>query len=418
MLKRLENKLNPNPRRVILRFFLLPEERIKKILSRIFNLEEDEIQKLLVQVFNEFSSRHKNFEKKILNNYKKIEGFIENRVGLSRDRKLLIGSYFSNEYSVESAALFNPSIVPHPDQEGVQKDSLRFILSLRATGEGHISSIEFREGIIDPEGNIDLIHKSDFTETAEKIEFKNSESSNYSVQFSDTSILEERILFPVSESEKMGMEDARFVKFTGNDQYVYYATYTAYDGRAIRSQLISTKDFKLFEVNSLQGTGIKDKGMALFPRKIKNKYIMTSRQDGENLYLMKSDDILKWNDPVKIKVPELPWEFIQLGNCGSPIETSEGWILLTHSVGPIRKYVISALLLDLENPEKVLGYLEKPLIEADKNEREGYVPNVVYSCGSLIHLNNLIIPYAMSDSACGFTKIKVEDLLNMFIINN
>ena len=223
--------------------------------------------------------------------------------------------------------------------------------------------------------------------------------------------LSERVLFPISKSECAGMEDARFVKFVDKNGFKYYGTYTAYNGRLFRTQLIETTDFCRFEIGNLYGNSIQDKGMALFPRKIKNKYLMTSRQDGENMFIMSSSDIYHWTGAKVMKMPELPWEYIQIGNCGSPVETEKGWLLITHAVGPMRKYVISAMLLDLDDPSKVIGSLKEPLIQPNEIEREGYVPNVVYSCGSVAHKENLIIPYAFSDSACGYARVKISDLL-------
>ena len=373
-----------------------------------------EVQENLNKIYFEFSHRHKNFEDQILKNYRRVEKFIEKKDELNKDIKFLIGAYFSNEYSLEAAALFNPSIVPHPDQSGTKNDSVRFVLSLRATGEGHISSIEFTEGEVDSEGDIELKTRSGLSSPSDTFfedgnsPSKTLQNTDYYCRFPDTSLIDERVLFPFSKNEKMGMEDARFVKFEDGN---YYATYTAYNGREINSKILITKDFINFEVRKLSGNGVRDKGMALFPRKIDGKYFMTSRQDGENLFLMKSENLFQWDDPVKIVLPRKPWEFVQLGNCGSPIETEHGWLLIIHAVGALRKYVISALLLDRDDPSKVIGFLNEPLIEPDESEREGYVPNVVYSCGSLIHRNYLIIPYAMSDSSCGFAKVKIDELI-------
>ena len=397
----------------------------------VSSLEENEVKKILSRVIQEFSRRHRDFEKIIFSNYLRIEKHLPKPVSITNDRKLLLGSYFSKEYSICSAALFNPSIVVHPDQSGIYKDSLRFVMSLRATGEGHISSIVFREGVIDKNSNVSLNavsrystlpkytklrseeikHKKNNYVNRALITIKDFLDSNYNCSFSEKNPISERVLFPHSKSECVGMEDARFVKFIDRDEQTYFGTYTSYNGRSFRTQLIKTKDFQNFKIGTLHGKAIKDKGMALFPRRISNKFVMTSRQDSENILLMSSNDIYCWNNAKVIKKPDFPWEFIQMGNCGSPIETDAGWILLTHAVGPMRKYVISALLLDLENPSKVIGALNKPLIEPDGQEREGYVPNVVYSCGSITHKENLIIPYAYSDSACGFAKVEIKKLL-------
>lgn len=379
------------------------------------------------------------------------------------------------EYSIESAALFNPSIVPHPDQSNLEEGSLRIVMSLRATGEGHLSSIVFRSGVLDRHNTFTIDPKSDYVATPEvhrdpiydrnifhmkliemgadneimrhllnqlldtfsyqglkrNIEALRAESSfaieiqdrtleivawlansNYEVYFQPDHLLSERVIFPTSKSESRGIEDARFVQFLNDDgQATYNATYTAYNGVNILPQLIETKDFFHFKISTLNGQAVQNKGMALFPRKIQDRYVMLSRQDGENNHIMFSDNIHFWNESEIIQEPRQPWEFIQLGNCGSPLETSEGWIVLTHGVGPMRRYSIGAILLDLDNPAQVIGYLKEPLLIPYEEEREGYVPNVVYSCGSLIHKNELIIPYAMSDFMSGIATVKVDELI-------
>lgn len=433
MLKKLSTKITADSKRVVLQFFELNGVRTKRIINSVLSLNEIDVNKNLEKVFKEFSTRHRNFEHEIFANYKKIEEYIPNPDGISWKRKLLLGSYFSKEYSICSAALFNPSIVMHPVQSGVEKNSLRFIMSLRAAGEGHISSIAFTEGLIDNNGNVILKKNPKFSCLPEKrslnsesigIEKKiykdlsivNDEdliSSNYQCSFNSNIPLTERVLFPNSPFESVGMEDARFVRFSDDAiEFKYLATYTAYNGKTFRTQLIETNDFQNFTIRRLYGSRVQDKGMAIFPRKINGKYVITSRQDGENLFIMYSDNLYNWDNARIFKTPKQSWEIIQLGNCGSPIETDEGWILITHAVGPMRKYVISALLLDLDEPSKIIGTLKEPLIQPDKNEREGYVPNVVYSCGSIIHKKYLIIPYAFSDSACRFAKIHIKELLN------
>lgn len=433
-IQKLKLRLNADPKKVIIQFLRMSEKRTKKILKRIISLSDEEIVNKLNEVYEQFSARHKNFEELVYENYKLVEEYLPRKTNLNEETKHLIGAYFSKEYSVESAALFNPSMVAHPDQNGIEPGELKFVMSLRATGEGHISSVEFREGIISSNGDVRLINNSPYSLLPKRIKYPYKElkakkirkintseykkkdliSSNYRCKFDDNSIISERVLSPVSLAESKGIEDARFVKFDDENDSKYFATYTAYNGKSLRTQIIETTDFKNFELGTLHGKMVNDKGMALFPRKIKGKYFITSRQDGENLYMMESDNIYKWNKSKLILKPRGMWELIQLGNCGSPIETKEGWLLLTHAVGPVRKYVISAILLDLENPYKVIGVLNEPLLEPDETEREGYVPNVVYSCGSIIHNNYLVIPYAMSDSACGFAKIELKKLLNKF----
>lgn len=433
-IKKLDLQLKADPKKVVLQFYPMKKKKIKKILNRITSLNEEQVEKKLDGIYSEFSNRHKNFEECLFNNFKKVEKYIPHSGTMSSNMKQLIGAYFSKEYSIESAALFNPSIVPHPDQNGVGNNHLKFVMSLRATGEGHISSVEFREGIISDNGDVELINDSPFKTIPAKEEFtfeelKNKKfpndnsydskirkgiSKNYRCSFNNDSLLSERVLFPRTKSELMGMEDPRFVKFDSENNYKYFATYTAFNGRTYKPQIIETNDFKDFVIGTIHGKMVKDKGMALFPRKVNGKYLITSRQDGENLYIMESDNLYKWDHAEKLHTPQESWGFVQLGNCGSPIETEEGWLLLTHAVGPLRKYVISAILLDLDKPYKIKGILKEPLLEPDETERDGYVPNVVYSCGSLIHNNYLVIPYAKSDSACGFAKIEFNKLLQKF----
>ncbi len=472
---RLTKKLNSNPERVIMQFFNPgSRERIQRVIDRVMSLPETEVVHQLEKAVHDFSSRHLSFKHKLMEEYNRIENYIPNRDNLSKERKLLIGAYFSKEYSIEAAALFNPSIFMHPDQNYLKPGIARFILSLRATGEGHISSIEFRSGIIDEKGDIYFDETSRFCELPVKDtkrnfdrhsiseilnledevdqyivkalpesfssddlkNLKNSVSykelpddskkifdkllsyvdSNYEIEFNESTSLSERIIFPNSVNESNGMEDARFVKFTEDDgTSIYYATYTAYNGRSFGTQLIETKDFLKFKIHTMRGSAVQDKGMALFPRKIKGKYVITSRQGGENLQIMFSDDLLNWEKFEQLQVPVEPWEYVQLGNCGSPIETNYGWLLVTHAVGYFRRYCIGAMLLDLENPSKVKGRLKTPLIEPIEDERDGYVPNVVYSCGSMVHNDELFIPYAMSDAYCGFAKVSLTGLLSKLV---
>lgn len=432
MIERLPIKFTADPKKVILQPLFLYEGRLKKVIQRVNSLSESKVKDILNDIFKNFSYRHKNFEELILKNYLAAESYIDNPQKLSEKRKLLIGAYLSKEYSIEAASLFNPSIVEHPDQSGITKGSKRVIMSLRATGEGHISSIEFRELIFDKSINIKLKNVSRFSVLPEIKKysltdikkrkskylknFKDEDlvDSNYGCSFTQDTLVSERVIFPHSKSEMGGMEDVRFVRFVDNNDVTYYGTYTAYNGKTFRTQLISTKDFFNFEVETMHGPAIMDKGLALFPEKIDNKYVMIGRIDGENLYVMHSDDLYNWKQTKIIWQPKAHWEFIQIGNCGSPIKTKSGWILITHAVGPFRRYIISALLLDLNDPSKIIGTLPKPLIEPNKKEREGYVPNVVYSCGSMEHTGYLVIPYAMSDAYCGFAKVKVNTLLKKF----
>ena len=475
LIKRSNNKIERNYARVIIRTHIPGDIlRISKIINRVINLSESEAKGLLKNVKADFFDRHKNIEKQLNNHFEKVSEYLPANIFLSDTKKKLIGAYFSMEYSIESAALFNPSIVMHPDQSGVKKGELRFIMSLRATGEGHISCIVFRSGIIQQDGTFLFDDTSDFVGTPRVLHDPSYDShlfclkladmkswdktssrifeqlpdiftyreliasinvlfldddfvynkqtindinwlanSNYKIKFDEESRISERVIFPVSENESRGIEDARFVKFSDeNGETCYYATYTAYNYVSILPHLLKTKDFLKFDIITLNGKAVQNKGMALFPRKIKGKYAMLSRLDGENNYIMFSEHLHFWNEAKIIQKPVMPWEFVQIGNCGSPIETSEGWLVLTHGVGTMRQYSIGAVLLELENPSKVIARLEEPLISPNEKEREGYVPNVVYSCGSLIHNDMLIIPYAMSDIRSGIATVRVRDLID------
>jgi predicted GH43/DUF377 family glycosyl hydrolase len=476
IVKRHQEKLRGDSARVITRLFM-PDDppRVMRIIQRVLELSDTKAEVLLEQVIRDFSNRHKDIQGVFARHLNKVKAYIPADVVLSKTKALLIGAYFTMEYSIESAALFNPSIVPHPDQSHLPTNSLRFIMSLRATGEGHLSSIVFRSGVLDannaisidaiseyvvtPEVHVDPVYDLhlfrlklsemgadndvmqhllnqlpdafSYYELKKNIEALRSDplfaverqnrtleiiywlaDSNYEIYFNPVQLISERVIFPSSRIESRGIEDARFVQFFNDDgQSTYYATYTAYNGVSILPQLIETKDFIKFKISTLNGQAVQNKGMALFPRKVQDRYVMLSRQDGENNRIMFSDNIRFWQESEIIQAPAHPWEFIQLGNCGSPLETSAGWIVLTHGVGPMRQYCIGAILLDLENPAKVIAYLEEPLLVPREKEREGYVPNVVYSCGSLIHNQELVIPYAMSDFMTGIATVSVDDLL-------
>lgn len=405
--------LKPNINRVILRpFEPLNKNRIKNIVNRIYSLSESDVLNEYERIKNLFSYRHKNIEKFFLKRYNEIKKYISQHNEISETKKLLIGSYFTNEYSLESAALFNPSMVWHPDQSGLPDDKKRFIISLRATGEGHVSSIIFRSGVIDMNNNIELDSPSDF---AEMPDINIISDDMYEAKFNDSDI-SERTLFPQLDLEMNGMEDARFVQFTEeNGEQIYYATYCAYDGHNISMQLLKTKDFMNFTIARLKGREIQNKGMALFPRKINGKYVMLSRQDNENNFIMFSDNLYQWDTKQLIMEPKYHWEFFQIGNCGSPIETEYGWLCLSHGVGPARQYSIGAFLLDKNDPTKLIGRLKTPLLEAKEHTRNGYVPNVVYSCGGVINGNYLVFPYAMSDYISSFAYVDVNELLDKLL---
>jgi predicted GH43/DUF377 family glycosyl hydrolase len=453
------------------------EDIARRIVARAMTLSEEDVNRLLEQVLGEFEDRHEQVKQLLRNRFRQVHHYLAAPAELTPEREALIGSYFTHEYSYEAAALFNPSIVSHPDQSGLPKGSLRFILSLRATGEGHISSITFRTGIVDSRLRITLTPPAPFATEPERVHnaaydknlftgklhevgvlndfahrvlerlpeptFTREDlqrtidsvrqhtdptdntveraargmlhlaESNYEVRFPADRRVSQCVIFPSAPSQRNGIEDARFVRFQNDDgSYTYYATYTAYDGRIILPQLLETRDFFDFKFITLNGPAVQNKGMALFPRKIDGRFAMLSRQDDENILIMFSDNVHFWDSPNMLLSPEQPWEFMKIGNCGSPIETEAGWLVLSHGVGPMRKYCLGAFLLDLEDPTRVIGRLHEPLLAPNEAEREGYVPNVVYTCGLLLHERELIIPYAMSDYATSFATVSLDELLD------
>jgi predicted GH43/DUF377 family glycosyl hydrolase len=408
-------KLLASPKAVITLFLTLPgEDRIANVIKRVEGLSEDNVRVCMEMTMESFAGRHRNLEQTFRDHYHKIDPLIPR--DLSDQKKMLLGAYFTKEYSIQSAALFNPSVVPHPDQQQLKRNQLRFIMSLRATGEGHISSIVFQTGIIDRVGNISLDGSTGyFTRLRVKEPAGEISDTDYDLEDSSGIPFNEKVIFPNSKAESMGMEDVRFVKFEAEGRTCYYGTYTAYNGKQIRTKLIETEDFASFRIRSLTGAAIADKGMALFPEKIDGKYVMISRQGGENINIMFSENLYRWDEYQVLMKPRYTWELVQLGNCGSPIRTDKGWLLLTHGVGLMRTYVISAILLDLKDPTRIIGRLDNPLIEAGDQEREGYVPNVVYTCGILSHGDTLMIPYAVSDSATVFITLSLAELLDKLI---
>jgi predicted GH43/DUF377 family glycosyl hydrolase len=473
---RLGVRLAADPRRVLARPFLPGRgSRIRAIVERVLSLSDAEVSSMLGAVLADYRQRHKDIRGIFRQNCATAVALQEGRVELSEERRLLAGAYFTSEYSLESAALFNPSMVLHPDQNGVVDGAVRFIVSLRACGEGHISSIEFRTGVIDARHDVLLDPSTRFALTARAMDdtryhkgtyvlkliemaahhqsaepvlglldseftmsdlkhaiekcrpregnvtlFKETTDnmlwlarSNYELDFSADSELSERVIFPVSENESRGIEDARFVRFKHpGGRVAYYATYTAYNGFRVLPQLIQTIDFRHFKVNTLNGRCVQNKGMALFPRKIDDNFVMASRLDGENIFLLRSDNLYFWNESKIVHRPKYEWEFVQVGNCGSPIETEKGWVLLTHGVGPMRQYRIGALLLDLDDPSRVLGELREPMVVPNPDERDGYVPNVVYSCGAMRHEDHLIIPYGIADTHISIATVSIPELLS------
>lgn len=471
---------SPDPSRVIARFHFAGDERSKEIIRKVLNLLENDAREALVQVLRGYSKRHRSISKIFENHFNRLSHVLKemriNPEEVNEYMKVLIGSYFTKEYSIESAAFFNPSIVEDPDQSELQSGEKRVILSFRATGEGHISSIVFRSGILDRNNNLSIEPVGKMLDEAENIKrytynketfeaeihdlqgnnkkitskvFSNLgdsftygelersvketkkehklsaskelqfnqimwlASSHYGIKFSLDTAISERVIFPVSENERNGIEDARFVKFTDdNGEVTYYATYTAYDGLTILPKLMETKNFYNFKIRPINGEIGRNKGMAIFPRKIKGKYAMLCRIDGINNYISFSDEINMWREAKLLQEPKYPWEFVQIGNCGSPIETKDGWLVLTHAVGQMREYVLGASLFDLDNPEKEIGRLKTPLMIPNEKEREGYVPNVIYTCGAIAHNGMIGIPYAMSDYASAFATVNLEELLH------
>lgn len=478
-------KFLPDPSRIIARFFMSGVLRTQQLIMRVINLEDEKVNLALEQTLIEFANRHRNISRTFLNHAMKVRDIIEgmeiNFRKLSLERKMLIGAYCTSEYSIESAAIFNPSIIKDLDQTYLKPGEKRVIISLRAIGEGHISSLVFRRAILD--NNNDLIlsrvgenidipvirHKKLYDnkrfcdklkemnipekyshsimnnlpqkfeyyalkKEVERVLLNNTLSADKKIaleemtwlvdsfcdiKFNKDSDLSERVIFPISSAEKSGIEDARFVYFTDDDKSVkIFATYTAFNSTNILPKLISTEDFYTFRAMPLHGNGARDKNLALFPRKINGKYAMLARVDGVNNYIMYSDRKTLWNNPTILQQPKHPWEFTQLGNCGSPLWTEEGWLIITHGVGTMRRYCIGASLFDLDDPSKEIGRLEEPLLTPMEHEREGYVPNVVYSCGSLIHNNNLILPYAISDYSSTYGVVDMTELLDVLKRSN
>ncbi len=474
--RRLPVTFTSDVRRVITRFFDPGgETRIRNIVDRIGSLSDEQVDRLVAEVFLKFRTRHSDIDAVLDENYRTGMEMIGQPDNLSHDRRLLIGSYLTAEYSIESAALFNPSIVPHPDQRNVSAGAVRFIMSLRATGEGHVSSVVFRSGVITadhqikitpsgllarpirvvpdsqyekflfrrklkdidvPDGAVDFVLDrlaDSFTLTqleraiteareaaTDKLQIEPSlqdirwlAQSNYQLELPREAEASEVVIFPQSSNESHGIEDLRMVRFVDDDGTVtYFGTCSAFDGYRVLPQLIETRDFHRIGVHTINGSCAQNKGMALFPRRIGGHYAMCSRIDGENLYIMFSDIVHFWESAELLQTPRSPWEFVQIGNCGSPLETPEGWLLLTHGVGPMRTYCIGAMLLDLNDPTKVIGCLEKPLITPTEKERDGYVPNVAYSCGAMIHNGNLYLPFATSDRITRIAMVSLDALLN------
>lgn len=478
LIERKPVKVYPDPKRVIARFFFNGDQRAIDVVKHVMSLNDVEVFGIISPLLQEYSKRHRNITKILTRHCKKIKHCIEDAgfdfEDLEKYQRLLLGSYFTHEYSIESAAFFNPSIVDDPDQSDLVEGERRVIISFRAVGEGHISSVVFRRALIDRNNDITVIPAGNYIDEAEVIknavynkklflkkaadskidvevldevgvqledkfdyatlrkiilDSKNLQEEDirkleydkilwlsdtyHEISFSRDTDISDRVIFPISEFERKGIEDARFVRFVKDDgTIVYYATYTAFDGAMIMPKLLQTTDFYDFKISPLHGVGAQNKNLALFPRKINGKYAMMSRIDGCNNYLMYSDKLTVWDNPVKLQSPKFPWEFIQIGNCGSPIETEAGWLVITHGVGPMRRYCLGASLFDLNDPSIEIGRLREPLVIPNNDEREGYVPNVLYSCGAIIHNGELIIPYGLSDYCSSFAGVGLDVLLD------
>jgi predicted GH43/DUF377 family glycosyl hydrolase len=480
LLTRAQLLLRPDPSRTLSRLFVPGQEtlirgesRAMTVIDRVLAMSEDEVESTLARTLARFTGQYRDLAETLEGNFGLVAHRLGSEIEVDRPRRRLIGAYFTQQYAFEAAALFNPSIVPHPDQSGCAPGEVRFVMSLRAVGEGHLSSIEFRTGTISGDGGIsvdppgrfpDIGHSRAVSYDRSLFQHKLAElghgeenaqflwsllpprfsmaeldaaigelclqqltrgdsaaladavrwmaASNYQVEFDARHAISEQVLWPGGPAESHGMEDARFVRFTGDGDPVYFATYTAFDGSSVASHLLETADFRTFTISQLSGQSTSNKGMALFPRRIGGRYAALSRWDRESNGIAYSCDARRWSEAVTVQAPDRPWELVQVGNCGSPIETPAGWLVFTHGVGPMREYSIGAVLLGLDEPERVLAALPEPLLVASESEREGYVPNVVYSCGSLLHGDMVVLPYGCSDSSVRFAIVDLPQLLS------
>jgi len=449
------------------------ESRAGAVLKRILALDEDEVRATLDDVVTRFDGRHRDLVGTFGRNARELADRLDTDAHLSQERMLLLGATFTSEYAIEGAALCNPSIVAGPDQSGIAAGCLRFVMSVRGIGEGHRSSIGFRTGVVDASGAVtidarspfatvgtvesalleapvlrseivrlgvggeaadyvldalgDRFTRADLDEQLDKLlahlrtrghaletisQLQGIAGRSYAVEFAAGIPLPERVLWPTTSAEAAGMEDARFVRFVHDDGSVtFYATYTAYSGSDISQQLLETADFRCFTSTPLVGRAAANKGLALFPRRINGRFAAMSRSDRESNSMAYSDNPFVWTDSVPCQRPAEAWEALQLGNCGPPIETEAGWLVLTHGVGPMRTYRIGAILLDLDDPTRILGRLRQPLLSPAADEQDGYVPNVVYSCGALVHAGTLVLPYGIDDSAIGVATVSMSELL-------
>jgi predicted GH43/DUF377 family glycosyl hydrolase len=422
----LDERLHADPSRVVLRPFHLGWSgenaqggRAYKLFQDIAALSEEQVETEYARLLRDFRERHWQTEQMFQERFAEVEKLLQvDCTSFSHTRKRLLGAFFCHEYTYAAAALMNPSIVPHPDQSGMTPGAVRFVMTLRAVGEGHISSIAFREGIAEPDGGFNLWPQSAFATSVELDDSSLSDSdSGVTVHRHPESSLSNTVIFPITEQQRNGLEDLRMVRFDhGGGDFEWIGTYTAYSGSSIRSELLRTCDFRRFLLEPIEGKAGRNKGMALFPQKIGDCYAMVGRQDGKNLFLLKSDRLDRWDtEGTLLMEPRYPWEFIQIGNCGSPVLTDAGWLLFTHGVGAMRKYSLGCALLDRDDPSKVIARSPEPVLTAVDADRSGYVPNVVYTCGVLKVGERLFVPYGISDSAVGFATVEIEALLRTLV---
>jgi len=414
-------RLKADPSRVVVRPFHLAWQgnrsdpgRTQRLVDAVLKLDDREVGRTLKNVMQDFEQRHWQTRKVFLKRFREICGLLHLKLeGIGDKRQQLIGAYFCHEYSYAAAALMNPSIVPHPDQTGLDRQTTRVLLSLRAVGEGHISSIAFREGLVSSDGVLQLAQEPPFATAADAPGLDTAtEAGPVTVYRNEDTNLSGMVIFPVTSAQRNGLEDLRLTHFTHDDgRQEYFGTYTAYSGHGIRSELLRTSDFRSVELIPMTGDAARNKGMALFPRKIDGRYVMVGRQDGQNLFLLSSDDLTHWDGGDLLMTPKYSWEFVQIGNCGPPILIDEGWLVLTHGVGAMRQYAIGAVLLDRDDPSKIIGRTRYPVLQAEDDDRNGYVPNVVYTCGAMRVGDQLFMPYGISDSSIGFAFLPLRELV-------
>jgi predicted GH43/DUF377 family glycosyl hydrolase len=413
-------RLQADPSRVVIRPFHIgvdpaaPDSRAQRLVDAVSQMDMRTVQAELALVTRDFEARHWQTRQVFMRRYKQIVQEVGIDIALRPEQQELVGAYFCHEYSYAAAALMNPSAALHPDQSNLPDDCVRFVMSLRAVGEGHISSIAFREGVLSPSGRLDLLPEPTSAEAADIVEAIPSpdRSGAVTVRCNGNGAISGTVLFPITAQQRNGLEDLRLLRFQDEDEEpIYYGAYTAYSGSQIASELLITRDFKEFTLQPMTGAASLNKGMGLFPRRIGGGYAMIGRQDGESIFYLQSDTLTNWEEGVKIAAPRYPWDLVQMGNCGAPIEIDEGWLLLTHGVGAMRQYSIGAMLLDKDDPRKVLGRTVQPILSPADENREGYVPNVVYSCGGMTVGRRLFLPYGVADSSVAFCWVDVDDLV-------